>query len=87
MLTEDINRVSGYLDAMEIKHTVEDNVILIDRTSIVNHIDFPTEEESYAVLRERLNKAYGGQLGISCSPCFIYVAKSDDWLMLNRIPC
>jgi len=89
MNQEDIVRVSNYLDAMEIKHTIEkeNNTILIDRTSIVNNFPSLTEEDSYAALRERLNKSYGGQLGISCAPCFIYVAKSDEWLMLDKIPC
>jgi len=77
MTKEDIQKVSAILTCNGIEHDTKNEVILINRDSIINKISGKNENDSYTQLREILNDSFNGR--------FVYAGKTDEWLMLDRI--
>jgi len=79
MKFEDRKKVEDYLSSVGIKYVSVDqtNVILVDRDSILKWEDGHGEEAAYSALIDHLNAMF------SCR--FAYNAKTDEWLMLDKI--
>ena len=78
MKENEIIQVSDFLIGMRIDHEKTDNSILINRDSICKcFVNAKGEQESYDNLIVSLNGAFNSR--------FVYVAKTDDWLMLDKL--
>ena len=73
----DVGVVSECIGRCGIVHTIRGDVILVDRGSICEWDTKGDENSSYQALLNYLNTVFMAR--------FAYVAKTDEWLMLDKV--